>query len=127
MRSFRTRKKMRNQSGKSGFVILTLIAVILRYWIKVYDLAEPVRDAAHPGYVAHVFVDAGSNCNTMSRRFFDEFVANGLVAEFIKGPETGVRINLVGGQNLMISGHKIGKLMWPLTRRSRLPFNTSSY
>ena len=34
-------------------------------------------------------------------------VARGLVAEFIKGPKSGVRINLVGDQNLMISGDKV--------------------
>ena len=28
------------------------------------------------------------------------------MSDFIKGPETGVSINLVGGQNLMISGDK---------------------
>ena len=31
----------------------------LRYWIKQYDLAGPVRDELHPGYLAHVFVDTG--------------------------------------------------------------------
>jgi len=67
----------------------------LRYWIKVYDLAGPIRDALHPGYLAHVFVDTGGNCNTISRRFFDDLVGRGLVAEFIKGPNEGVRINLV--------------------------------
>ena len=30
-----------------------------------------------------------------------------MVAEFIKGPEAGVRINLVGCQNLVISGDKV--------------------
>jgi len=30
-----------------------------------------------------------------------------LVAELIKAPESGVRINLVGGQNLVISGDKV--------------------
>ena len=54
-----------------------------------------------------MFVDTGSNRNTISRRFFNELVAKGLVAEFIKGPESGVRINLVGGHNLMISGDKV--------------------
>ena len=49
----------------------------LRYWIKVYDLAGLVRDAADPGYLAHVFVDTGANCNTISRRFFDELVTRG--------------------------------------------------
>ena len=71
--------------------------------IKLYNLDGPVRDELHPGYLAHVFVDTGPNYNTISRRFFDDLVARGLVTEFIKGPESGVRINLVGGQNLMIS------------------------
>ena len=30
-----------------------------------------------------------------------------MVAELIKAPESGVRINLVGGQNLVISGDKV--------------------
>ena len=34
-------------------------------------------------------------------------VARALVAEFIKGSESGVGINLVGGQNLMILGDKV--------------------
>ena len=34
-------------------------------------------------------------------------VARGLVAEFINGPKSGVRIDLVGDQNLMISGDKV--------------------
>jgi len=54
-----------------------------------------------------MFVDTGANCNTISRRFFDDLVAGGLVAELIKAPESGVRINLVGGQNLVISGDKV--------------------
>ena len=58
-----------------------------------------VWHAAHLGYLAHVFVDTGSTCNTISRRFSDDLVAGRFVAEFIKGPETGVRINLMGDQN----------------------------
>jgi hypothetical protein len=49
----------------------------LRYWIKLYDLAGPVRDALHPGYLAHVFVDTGANCNTISRRFFNDLISRG--------------------------------------------------
>ena len=53
--------------------------------------------------MAHVFVDTGANCNTISRSFLDQPIDCGLVSEFIiKGPEMGVRINLVGDQNLMI-------------------------
>ena len=63
--------------------------LFIQYWIKVYDLAGPVRDG-HPGYLAHVFVDTGANYNTISRRFFYELVANGLVEEFIKGPESEI-------------------------------------
>ena len=77
----------------------------LRYWTSC--TIWPVRDELHPGYLAHMFVDTGANCNTISRRFFDDLVARGLVAEFIKGPKAGVRINLVGGQNLVISGDKV--------------------
>jgi len=29
----------------------------LRYCIKLYDLAGPIRDELHPGYLAHAFVD----------------------------------------------------------------------
>ena len=54
-----------------------------------------------------MFVDTDANCNTISRRFFDDLAARGLVAKLIKGPEAGVRINLVGGQNLMISGDEV--------------------
>ena len=56
--------------------------------------------------MAHAFVDTGANYNT--KRFFDDFIARRLVAEFsLKGPESGVRINLVGGQNLMISCDRV--------------------
>ena len=61
----------------------------------------------HPGYLAHVLVDTGANCNTFSGRFFDDLIARELVPEFVKGPESGVRINLVGGQNLIISSDKV--------------------
>ena len=37
----------------------------LRYWIKLYDLAGPVRDELHPGYLAHVFVETGANCTLL--------------------------------------------------------------
>ena len=79
----------------------------LRYWIKQYDLTGPVRDELNPGYLAHVFVDTGVNCNTISRTFFDDLVGRGLVAAFIKGPEEGVRISFVGGQSLVISRDKV--------------------
>jgi len=46
----------------------------LRYWIKLYDLAGPVRDELDPGYLAHVFLDTSANCNTISQRFFDDLV-----------------------------------------------------
>ena len=61
----------------------------------MYDLAGPVRYELHPGYLANVFVDTGANCNTISRRFFDDLVDRRLVVEFIMGPEAEVRINLV--------------------------------
>ena len=78
----------------------------LRYWIKIYDLSGPVRDPTHPGYLAQVFVDTGANCNTISRALFEQLIDRGLVSELVKGPETGVRINLVGGQTLGISSDK---------------------
>ena len=78
----------------------------LRYRIKLYDLAGLVRDELYPSYLAHVFVDTGAYCNTISHMFFD-LVSRGLDVEFIKGKEAGVRINLVGGQNLMISSDKV--------------------
>ena len=61
---------------------------------------------AHPGYLAQVFVDTGANCNTISRTFFEQLIERGLVSELVKGPEVGVRINLVGGRTLGISGDK---------------------
>jgi len=55
----------------------------------------PARDPTHPGYLAQVFVDTSANCNTISRALFQELIDRGLVSEFVKGPESGVRINLV--------------------------------
>ena len=37
---------------------------------------------------------------------FEQLIDCGLVSEFVKRPESGVRINLVGGQTLLISGDK---------------------
>ena len=56
--------------------------------------------------MAQVLVDTDANCNTISRTLFDQLIDRGLVSEFEKEPESGVRINLVGGQNPMISGDK---------------------
>ena len=53
-----------------------------------------------------MFVDIGVNCNTISRALFEQLIDRGLVSEFVKGPESGVRINLMGGQTLVISGDK---------------------
>ena len=50
----------------------------LRYWIKIYDLSGPVRDPSHPGYLAHVFVDTGANCNTVSSNLFEQLINRGL-------------------------------------------------
>ena len=68
----------------------------------------PVRDLTHPGYlgVAQVFTDIGSNCNKISGTLYEQLIDRGLVSEFVMGPELGIRINLVGGQTLMISGDK---------------------
>ena len=81
----------------------------LRYWIKIHDLSGPVRDLLAiwlSGYLAQVFVDTAVNCNNISRSFFEELIDRGLVSELVKGPETDVRINLVGGQTLGILGDK---------------------
>ena len=43
----------------------------------LYDLAGPVRDELQRHYLAHT----GTNCNTISRRFFDDLVIRRLVAE----------------------------------------------
>ena len=51
----------------------------LRYWIKIYNLSGPVRDPAHPGYLAQVFVDTKANCNTISRTLFALLINRGLV------------------------------------------------
>jgi len=57
----------------------------LCYRIKIYDLSGPFRDPAQ------VFVDTGTNCNTISRTLFAHLIDRGLVSEFVKGPESGVR------------------------------------
>ena len=78
----------------------------LRYWIKIYDLSVPACDPTHPGYLAQVFVDTDANWNTISRALFEQLIERGLVSEFVKGTESGVRINLVGVQTLVISGDR---------------------
>ena len=50
IRKIRIRHSYLNRSNSDPF---------LRYWIKLYDLAGPVRDEIHPGYFVHVFVDTG--------------------------------------------------------------------
>ena len=37
---------------------------------------------------------------------FEQLIDRGLISEFVKGPESGDRIDLVGGQTLVISGDK---------------------
>ena len=73
---------------------------LLRYWIKIYYLSGPRRSS----YLAQVFVDTGANNDTISRTLFEQLIDRGLVSAFVKGPESSVRINLVGGQTLIISG-----------------------
>ena len=103
-------KMKKNPSDRSESDILTSILVI-----KILSYVTGSRYMIYrglfvtswlSGYLAQVFVDTGANCNTISRSFFEQLIDRGLVSELVKGPETGVRINLVGGQTLGISGDK---------------------
>ena len=48
---------------------------------------------------------APSGASIYSRILFEQLIDRRLVSEFVKGPESGVRIDLVGSENLMISAH----------------------
>ena len=37
-----------------------------------------VRDPTHPGYLAHVLVDTGFNCYTISGTLFEKLINRGL-------------------------------------------------
>ena len=72
----------------------------------MYDL---VHDPSHPSYLVHVFVDTGASLSF-------QIIASGLISESRKRPETGVRINLVGGQNFMNSGDKVKMEVYVATK-----------
>ena len=53
-----------------------------------------------------MFVNTGANCNTISRAFFEQLIDRGLNSVRKGAGIKRIRINLLGGQTLMISGDK---------------------
>jgi hypothetical protein len=55
------------------------------------------------GHLAKVFMDTGSNFNTISREFYEILVVQGLQYAFYPGSIKGIGINLISGQILNVT------------------------
>ena len=71
----------------------------MRFWVILSNLRQE-RVEGHP---VKVLVDTGANCNTISRKFYETLVAQGLECIFHPGPTKGFNINLVGKQVLHVT------------------------
>ena len=63
--------------------------------------------SVNEGHPAKVFVDTGANCNTISRKFYEILVAQGLKCAFPLVLRVSNNINLVGGQVLHDTGDRV--------------------
>jgi hypothetical protein len=79
----------------------------LRYWINVYHLGDPTKSPTNEGFMARIFVDTGASCNTINRSFYLQLLNHGITMELIYGPMEGIKVELVGGQTLLVTGDKV--------------------
>ena len=63
-------------------------------------------NAENAGHPLRLFVDTGANCNTISWKFYETLVAQGLECVFHPGPTEGFNINLVCKQVLHVTGDR---------------------
>ena len=68
----------------------------MRYWVILSNLGQLRIGPENKGYLEKVFVDTGADCNTISRKFYEIVVSQGLKRAFYPGPSKGVKIYLVG-------------------------------
>ena len=72
------------------------------------------------GHLAKVFMDTGSNFNTISRKFYEILVVQGLKCASYPGSIKDIRINLISGHILnvtvteLLSRHK-SERVWSIS------------
>ena len=54
----------------------------MRFWVILSNLGQERVGAENEGHPVRVFVDTCANCNTMSRKFYETLVAQGLECVF---------------------------------------------
>ena len=74
----------------------------MRFWVILSNLGQESICAENEGHPVRVFVDTGANCNTISRKFYETLVSQGLECVFHPDPTKGFNINLVGKQVLQL-------------------------
>ena len=79
----------------------------MRFWVILSNLGHERTGVQNEGHPARVFVDTGANCNTISRKFYETLVSQGLECVFHAGPPKGITINLVGKQVLNVTGDRV--------------------
>jgi hypothetical protein len=70
----------------------------MRYLNILSNLGHERIGVENEGHPVRVFVDTGANCNTISRKFYETLVSQGLGCVFHLGPPKGFNINLVLGE-----------------------------
>jgi len=66
-----------------------------RSWVILSNLEQARIDPENEGHPAKVFVDTGASCNTISRKFYEIVVSQGLTCALYPEPSKGININLV--------------------------------
>jgi len=79
----------------------------MRYWVILSNLGQLRVRPVNEGHLANVFVDTGADCNTISRKFYEILVVQGLKCAFYPGPTKGLNINLVDGKVLNATGDRV--------------------
>ena len=72
-------------------------------WIIISNLGQLRIGPENERYLKKVFIYTGANCNTISRKFYEIVVSQGLKCAFYPGPSKVININLVVGQVLNVS------------------------
>ena len=72
----------------------------MRHWIILSNLGRVRLGSDNEGHLGLIFVDTGTNYNTISRKFNSTLLDQGLKCAFYPGPPRDIDINLVGGRVL---------------------------
>ena len=79
----------------------------IRYWIKVYENRGLGNAVEAEGKDVRVFVDTGSNVNTMCRSQLIAFLDANVNFDYVEGPFGGLEVKLVGGRTFHVAGDKV--------------------